>query len=345
MLKPGMRKQRVSRDRYIFIILISLWFVLGMDHVWAQTEVTGFFDIIHSYRLADRATTGFRINQFEIDMSKLYKDNISFGAAVAYNNSCGNIELSMVYLHYNLLTNEVKHPRRSEEDEHAGIVIGKFDVPVGLDYLSFASPDRPVVSQPLIIEQTIGGWNDVGINLHLNKNYFRFNFSAVNGFNDGVNFVGDFVLKPMPGFKLGLFHTSDFNSKIKRKSWIGGVYLFAEKGLFELKSEYIRANGIYGGEQDTLNADRVHDGFYVQLLTDFGKTESSWPLFFTLRYSEWYDEDETKPVFLPDRIKRYVVGAGYHINAYSSFRLEYLDEYPQGEKHSNQLTAQFVVGF
>lgn len=320
--------------------------LLTFSPLAAQTEITGFFDIINTYRVSERETDGFQINQFEIDISKAYKDNLSFGAAIAYNNTCGNIELSMVYLHYNLISNEVKHPRRSEEDEHVGIVIGKFDVPIGLDYLSYASPDRPVVSQPLIIEQTIAGWNDVGMNFHMNKRYLRINVSAVNGFNNGLNLVGDFVFKLTPDFRIGLFHTSDFNKKIYRKSWISGLSLFVRHRIFELKSEYLRANGIYGGEQDTLNDDHAHDGYYVQLVTDLSKLpKTGWPFFFTLRYSLWQDENENSPVPLPEQIERYVLGLGYHINDYSSVRLEYLRENPQGEKWFDRLTAQLVVQF
>ncbi len=232
----------------------------------------------------------------------------------------------MAFLHYNIFKDGVKHPRRTEEDEHAGILSGKFDVPIGLDYLSFASQDRPVVSQPLIIEQTIAGWNDVGVNLHLNKKYFRFNFSAVNGFNEGVNFIGDLVLKIIPEIKFGLFHTSGFNKRILRKSWISGAYLFAEKEIFELKSEYLWATGIFGGEHDTSDTNHFHDGFYVQLVSDLSKVKGALPVFFTLRYSRWQDKNVNSAAFLPEKMDQYVFGVGYQRNKYSSLRLEYLNE-------------------
>jgi len=340
-----MSKQAGCARKPILVVLASFLLVFGAGRASAQTEITGFFDIIHTYQLSKGQTDGFKINQSEIDISKAYKDNLSFGAAIAYNNNSGNLELSMVYLHYNLLSKEVKHPRRSEEDEHAGIVIGKFDVPIGLDYLSFASPDRPVVSQPLIIEQTIAGWNDVGVNLHLNKKHYRVNFSAVNGFNNGVNFVGDLVAKVFPEFRIGLFHTSDFDKKLERQSWISGAYILAEWRIWELKSEYLWANGIYGGEQDTLSSNHWHHGFYIQLLSDLGNSSFQMPFFFTVRYSLWQDENENAPVLLPESIHRYVLGVGYHLNDYSSVRLEYLMESPRGEKRFDRLTAQLVVGF
>gem|GEM_PF-1437629 len=340
-----MDKYKTCVWKPVLVLWTSLLLAFTAGRGVAQTEITGFFDIIHTYQLAQGQTDGFKINQFEIDISKAYKGNLSFGAAIAYNNLHGNIGLSMVYLHYNLLSKEIKHPRRSEEQEHAGIVIGKFDVPIGLDYLSFASPDRPVVSQPLIIEQTIAGWNDVGVNLHLNKKYYRINFSTVNGFNNGVNLVGDLVFKITSDFRLGTFHTSDFNKRIERKSWISGVYLFAEWKIWEWKAEFIRANGIYGGEQDTLNENHRHDGFYVQIVADLNKRNRPSPLFFTLRYSLWQDENVNSPLPLPRKIDRYVLGIGYRLNDYSSLRLEYLMENPQGEKRFDRLTAQLVAAF
>ncbi len=331
--------------RFTTRLAIVATFIFPLS-IWAQTEITGFFDVIHEYHISEHSTAGFHINQFEIDISKVYKDNISFGAAVAYNNGCENIELSMVYLHYNLFKNGVKHPRRSEEkDEHAGIIIGKFDVPIGLDYLSFASPDRPVVSQPLIIEQTIAGWNDVGLNLHLNKKYFRFNLSAVNGFNKGANFVGDWVFKITPHFRMGLFHTSGFNQKIQYKSWISGAYLFMETNGWELKSEWMRAKGIYGGQADTVLAGHIHNGFYVQLVSDLNQMAVHVPFFITVRYSLWQDEQAETSGTLPPQIERLVGGIGYHLNDYSSLRMEYNREYQKNELPSDRLILQLVVGF
>ena len=337
MKSAGKYHLKPFRLAYLFLLL-PVWLP-------AQTEITGFFDIIHTYQPSERQTNGFKINQFEIDISRAYKENLNFGAAISYNNDVGNLELSMAYIHYNLINKEIKHPRRTEEDEHAGIVVGKFDVPIGLDYLSYASPDRPVVSQPLIIEKTIAGWNDVGINLHLNKKYYRVNFSTVNGFNNGVNFVGDLVFKITPDIRVGLFHTSDFNKKIQRQSWISGTYLFAEWKIWELKSEFIWANGIYGGEQDTVNSNHNHDGFYVQLVTDFSKINIPVPLFFTVRYSLWQDKNTNNQLPLPEKIDRIVLGIGYHLNDHSSLRLEYFSQNPEGVKRFDHLTAQLVVGF
>jgi len=339
------RRRMVNTYKNIFFVVTSFFLLFVTDWVQAQTEITGFFDVTHTYRLMEKQTDGFNINQFEVDISRAYKDHLTFGAAVAYNSAYSNFDLTMAYLHYNIFKDEVKHPRRTEEDEHAGVVIGKFDVPIGLDYLSYASPDRPVVSQPLIIEKTIAGWNDVGFNLHLNKKYFRFNFSTVNGFNEGVNFVGDLVFKVTSGFQLGMFHTSDFNKKIKRKSWMNGLNIFTEQGMFELKSEFIWSSGIYGGEQDTLNENHYHNGFYLQLVSDLSNSSIALPLFFTLRYSVWRDENTNSPVLLPEKITRYVTGVGYDLNDYVSLRLEYLMEKPDKEQRFDRLTGQLVVGF
>ena len=325
---------------------LLLFLLLCSIGLFAQTEMSGFFDIIYSNMPTRKETGGFDINQFEIDISKAYKGHLSFGSAIAYDSSSGgSIKLNMVYLHYNFIHPSVKHPRRVEEDEHVGIVIGKFDVPIGLDYLSYASPDRPVVTQPLIIEYTIAGWNDIGTNLHINKKRFRLNVSVVNGFNKGINFVGDFVYKFTPRFKIGVFHTSDFNRKFIQKSRLSGAYVFAEWSVCELKSEFIWANGIYGGEQDTMGQSHHHDGFYVQIVSYLDRLKKPLPWFFTVRYSLWQDENSNSPIPMPEKIDRYVFGIGYQLKTYSSFRLEYLVENPKGEKYLDRLTAQLVVSF
>lgn len=310
----------------------------------AQTELTGFFDVYNSYEFQEDVYSGFQINQFEIDISYSYKQCLSLGTALAYNADNEQLELAMAYLHYNIFNEGVMHPRRVEESNHSGIIVGKFDLPFGLDYLNFASPDRPVFSAPLVLEKTLGGRNDIGVNYHVVSERYKVNFCVVNGFNDGVCLGTGVKAKVLDILQLGASYTSDFKSVDNRANWAGGVDLMAEVGPVELKSEYIWTNGLLNGEQDESGADGVNGGLYVQALTQL-ETMTNLPFFLTLRYGFWnaaydYDGNGTN-----DEQNRITVGLGYQIAEGCSIRGEMLSEQVSNDDRSLKATIQLVTGF
>jgi len=330
---------------YLTTVLIGFFmFLLVAQQSVAQTELTGFFDVYNSYEFQEKDYTGFQINQFEIDISYSYKKCLSLGTALAYHADTEQFELAMAYLHYNIFNEGTMHPRREEESDHSGIIIGKFDLPFGLDYLNFASPDRPVFSAPLVLEKTIGGRNDIGVNYHLVSENYRMNFCVVNGFNDGVALGTGIKTNVLDFLQLGASYTSDFKSADEQANWAGGVDLMAELGPVELKSEYIWTNGLIDGEQDESGAEGLNEGLYVQTLTQL-KSITNLPLFMTLRYGFWnasydYDDNGTN-----DKQNRITVGLGYQMAAGCSIRGEILSDQLNSDDRNLKATVQLVTGF
>jgi len=248
-----------------FFLIILICFTKETN---AQIELTGFFDVIHGYDFDEKKNSGYQINQFEVDISNSFKGHVSLGAAIEYNNQNENMELAMAYLHYNMVEGETKHPRHGERLNHTGIIVEKFDIPFGLDYLSFASPDRPFVSQPLIVEKTIGGWNDIGLDIHYVKSNFKIEFWTVNGFSDGINIGGNVRYFILQSFQIGLSHATDFDVNLKRKNSLNSLNLVFDLESIEIKSEYFWTDGLYEGAPDTMCANKVKEGFYLKWLTD-----------------------------------------------------------------------------
>lgn len=290
------------------------------------------------------STHNFMINQFELDISYAHRTHFSVGTAIAYNNETENMELAMAFVHYSFDGGPGKHPRREETYDHSAFLIGKFDMPFGLDYMSFASVDRPTVTQPLVIEKTIGGWNDVGIDFHMFMGKLKFDVWAVNGFDEGIGLGGNIRYSLFPFLELGASHSSDVVEFKERMDWLNGVDLILNTEIFQLKSEFLWMQGVYEGERDTLLTNDKHHGVYFQLLTKFEKW-TSLPMFLTLRYGTWDSEFDRNEDGIDDCQDRYTVSLGYKLNENIIVRTEIVSNKIDKENRENQGFLQLVIGF
>ena len=330
--------KRVSKLGLVLLLIVNV-------SVIAQTsELTGFFDAINSYNLTNSETNGFHINQFEIDIEYTYNDKLSIGGAVAYNNESGNMELAVANIHYNLLGHGDYHTRGAETIGHLALNVGQNDVAFGLDYLLLPSPDRTVISPPIVVEKTIGGWNDIGINLHGIMSVFSFDLNVVNGFNDGINLGGKISISPLDGFRIGVSHASDFASMDDRNNWVTGTNIMWANSNFEIKSEYLMATGLLDGEQDALGTDEISDGFYVQGIM-YTKELIDLPFFVTLRYGQWNLDGDRNLNGINDTQDRFSFGVGYQIMESFSLRSEYLYDKFDNDETDHTIAIQAVVTF
>ncbi len=340
-----MKLERKSKN-FIFRSSFQIFVVLLLlnSYAVAQPELSGFFDGLSIFNSSEGNTHKFMINQFEFDVSYAHESHFSVGTAVAFNNETENMELAMAFVHYSFDGGPGKHPRREETYDHSALLIGKFDMPFGLDYLSFASIDRPTITQPLVIEKTIAGWNDIGIDFHMFAGNFKFDVWAVNGFAEGIGLGGNIRYTLFPFLEVGYSHSSDIVELEKREDWLNGVDLVLTTEIFQLKSEYLWMNGVYEGEQDTLTTSNMHKGLYFQLLTELEKW-TSLPMYLTLRYGYWdaeFDRDESG---IKDGQNRVTAALGYRLNENIVIRAEVVSNYIQNGDRENQGILQFAVGF
>ena len=327
-----------SLQLFIFFLLL-----LNSSAV-AQPELTGFFDVINTAKFTESDYSQFQIGQFELDISYAHQSRFSLGTAIAYNNETQNMELAMAYAHFNFINEEGMHPRREEIMNHAGIVIGKFDMHFGLDYMSFASPDRPIVSQPLVIEKTIGGWNDIGVDFHMLHNDLSFHVWVVNGFYEGIDLGGNFRYAFLPFLSTGVSYSTDFVKINETEAYIAGLDLLIETDIIEIKAEYLSTKGVHGGEQDTLRIEEMHGGFYIQALTQLEELITL-PMFFTLRYGQWDSKSDRDLNGVSDYENRFTVGLGYQFHENISARLELLTNKIEDQARCRKGTLQLVVAF
>jgi len=330
------------KNLFNFFVITFLLFVFPKNS-YAQTELSGFFDAVGIANFLDTKESKFLINQFELDFSYSHESHFSVGSAIAYNSETENMELAMAFVHYSFDEGPGKHPRRVEGYDHSALLVGKFDIPFGLDYLSYASIDRPTITQPLVIEKTIAGWNDIGIDYHLFKGNLRFDVWAVNGFNDGVGLGGNVRYKFFPFLEIGVSHSTDINNFQKVNDWLSGLDFMINTEVVEIKSEFLWMKGVYEGIVDTVLNNEMHHGGYIQVLTEL----EEWievPLSVTLRFGGWQCSGETSSS-ADDTQRRYTAAIGYLLHENLSVRLEgAINTYNHSETEKLGL-LQLVVGF
>ncbi len=332
-----------NKSIFIGALLFIIQFI-SVPTIVAQPELTGFFDVINTYNFTNDNYSQFQINQFEMDASYSYHSHFSLGTAVAYNPDTQNMELAMAYVHYNFINKETKHPRREEKTNHTGIIIGKFDINFGLDYLSFASPDRPIINQPLIYEKTIGAWNDTGIGFHIVFGKVQFNSWIVNGFYGGVNLGGNLRYLFSPSFSIGVSHSSDFEKINNTKANLTGADFIFKSSLVEIKGEYLLAKGIYEAQLDRFGSNKIYKGFYMQALTNLNEIIYL-PFFATLQYGKWQAEVDRDKNEVNDYEDRFTIGVGYQFHDNVSARVELLSNRKENKEDYTKGMLQLVVAF
>lgn len=333
----------MKSHKNIFLQFIIIFFIINIS-LRAQTEITGFFDLVSYQNLVTKSEHNFFINQFELDVSYAHKTHFSVGSAVAFNNQTEQMELAMAFVHYSFIDGPALHPRRKETYDHSAFLFGKFDMPFGLDYLSFASADRPTITQPLVIEKTIGGWNDIGIDFHMFNGKFKFDIWAVNGFRDGVNLGGNLRYTIIPSLEIGFSHASDFTKFKFSNEWINGVDLQLNSKVFQFQTEYLWTKGIYEGAMDSMLTSDMHHGVYFQLNTNFYEL-SSLPINLVIRYGAWGSDFDRDYDGIKDCQNRYTATIGYYLDENLVLRLELVSDQIEELKRENKLLLQAVVSF
>lgn len=333
-------KKTIKNIRFLYF---SFLFSLIPNYIHPQTDISGFFDEVGVANFLDTKQSKFLINQFELDFSYLHESHFSIGTAVAYNNETDNMELAMAFVHYSFDDGPGKHPRRVEGYSHSAIQIGKFDMPFGLDYLSYASIDRSTITQPLVIEKTIAGWNDIGIDYHLFKENLKFDLWAVNGFNKGVGIGGNVRYKFFPFLEIGVSHSADINNFKKVNDWLSGIDFMINAESFEIKSEFLWMKGVYEGAVDTVLNNEMHHGGYFQVLTRLERWVSI-PLVLTLRFGGWQCSGQIDSS-IDDTQRRYSTTIGYNLHDNFALRLELIANTYDNSATETIGFLQMVVSF
>lgn len=302
-------------------------------------EFYGFFDLQYRHKRAEDLPRGMDYGQFEVDISMPLHDRITGEGAIAYGD--GVFELGAGFLDFLLLERE----EESKFVSSLGLMVGQFDVPFGIDYLSIPSPDRLLVCPPLINDKTIASWNDFGFNLYGEGLYWNFLVYGVNGFSENQAYGGRIGLKPVSGIEIGSSYSRDFNQDYNPQSRLFGVDLQVKKGPFNVKGEGFFARGLLDGE-NTETISEKHSGYYVQTAVEL----MDWlriPAFVVGRYGWWKPDFEVDSDDIGNlEQNRITVGLGYRLVDNVEIRSQYMFQKAQKTEYKNEcITTQFVISF
>jgi len=312
---------------FVVLILITL---LNAGQSFAELEVSGFVDVLGQGQQGENTTFG--MGAFEIDFESEFSTRVSFEGAVVVEGE--EVGLGQTLVDFKLLN-----------EDKLGLQAGLLDMPFGIDYQVFATPDRKLVTPPLVTELMMdGGWGDVGVNFYGSLTHLNYNLYVVNGMgedgavpvnqladNNNAKTVGGRIgVLPTEGLELGFSYAQGpylDGAADEALSRIGGDVQFAYEPL-EVKGEFVT------GKEELPGAGKnEHEGLYIQLL---GRASEKG--YGVIRYGYWKPKGG-------DRVTRITIGLGYDLIENISLRSEYQinDETPGVD--NNLFSAQAVLSF
>lgn len=301
----------------------------------SNIDLTGFFDLVYLNPQNSEEDKGFAINQMEVDIESKFSPYLTIAGAIAYGDEAFEIGAAYADLHW---MGEIEsHPIHSQIFDHSGLLIGQFDVPFGADFEKIASPDRPLVTSPLAVTETVDGWNDVGLNLYGGQELWEAQTYFVNGDQDNMAYGGRLMFMVSEFLRIGGSSASILNSEDQpQANFFGGDAVFSYEPI-EIMGEYIL-------KQDDLQADQINiSGYYVE-----GKIGLATWLNKDFYFIGGYSAVEHKDVVasqITAKLNRATLGAGFNINNNASMRFEYLINGGDDIEDANLAVGQFVVSF
>lgn len=305
------------------LLLGILLFAFTGTNLAKGMEISGFVDVL--YQNPQEENSSFRMGALEIDLAYEFSPRISFEGAVVVGGN--EVSLGQTLVDFKLL------------NEKVGLQAGLIDMPFGIDYRVFATPERKLISPPLVTEKMMdGGWGDMGVNLYGSFPLLNYNLYLVNGMgeeegspvnqlednNEGKTLGGRVGITPRENLEIGFSYArgpwlpEDNSHNLSR---LGVDFQFSLRNL-SFKGEWVK------GKEEREGPDTEAEGFYLQVL---GKIKKK--LYGVVRYGSWDPEGEEK-------IRRTTLCLGYNLLENLSLRSEYLLE-----EENNLFSLQGVVSF
>ena len=321
------------------LVTSIIGFFILQTITFAQIQFSGFADILLVTPLEAQSEADFQQGQIELDISATIRPGINFEGAIALNPETGTFETGAGFIEMVLTGEDGLHAARGNSFNHIGLSIGQFDVPFGIVCQHIASPDRRLVSAPLLNEKSINGWNDLGINLHADLGKFQFTSFLVNGSAEGFAIGGRSAIKPIEAFELGISYFSQTAANdLDSQPQVLGVDLQTVTGPLSTRMEVHYTEDLFEGDFGEIDSVNTHQGYYIQ--GDFDLSEIlDIPLVLIGRYDDWSTENDAESA------NRITLGAAYNFYDGFELRAEYLNDTTSEEDDYNQFVIQALVSF
>ncbi len=325
--------------KYYYPIITTIGLFVLQTAAFAQLQFSGFADVHFVSPLEDQSNIEMHCGQFELGLSSPIRPGINFEGAIAYNSETGTFEAGAGFVELVFTGENGLHSVRSNSFDHIGLSIGQFDVPFGIDWQHIASPDRCLVTAPLLNEKSINSWNDVGINMHADLGPINITSFVVNGATDGFALGGRAAYSPLESFELGASYLSQTETnELGSKPRAFGADIQTITGPLATRMELHYTEDLFEGDFEAIDTINTHHGFYLQTNFDLSSILHI-PLVLIGRYDDWSSINNI------DEASRVTLGAAYSIINGFEIRAEYLGDNINGEKDIRQFVIQTLVSF
>lgn len=328
----------------------------------SNLNVSGHFDVQAVSRNTELGNNEFQIGQLAVEMSSDLSSRVMAGLELAYGFD-EQVDIDEAFVDWNVYRWNGKPRVNPLGTVSVGFMAGQFDVPFGLDWRSYRSVDRPLVSIPTVVANTHRGWNDLGVEMHGELTWANWSAFAVNGF--GTSSTLRLPDRPLPvnlsagaddatsddvvpteayGARFGLvmnehieFGTSfaagytDENDQDER---LFGFDITGQTEQLELKAEFINH------QRNRTDSKESVFGYYVQGRYNF---DERW---FGVVRQDAFNADGTvvypMNVAMTSTVLSTSAGAGYRVGPNAQFRVEY--QLAEGSSNDT-VFLQTAVGF
>jgi len=313
-----------------------------------KLEITGFFDV-QAIRMKETENI-FGLGPFELDLDTSYNEHVTMSAAIVIKD--GETEIGPGYIDFHLLKpTNLRHNQENQILTEPGfhIKIGCFDVPFGIDYLFYASPDRLTISAPLYTDNLNffdGGWTDIGIQLYKTHPLYNVTAYVVAGYDTGNATGGRLGISPFenplsedydeeaPVFEFGLSGVHDVDRDLKSEYSIWGADLELNYSDALVLCEYVQSNSILD------NIDQR--SYYAQIQYPIQPLELD-------AYCRFDGYNETNKKIDDELLTNHVtLGLSKELYGVSILKIEY-QYFPEDHNglsgHNDLISTQLVINF
>ena len=334
---PSVHKKIVLSYVVVLLVICAQSAVAG-EIPDPSLEVSGFFDLLWEPAPTAPATSAFGLGQAEIDIEATIAPRITLCIAPAWLPDDETLVIATAAMFWQWSEDPVEGFCRSRRGKRAGMVAGRFDVPFGIDWKVYPSIDRPLITPPLVVMATHGGWNSDGVGFFGSAGIFNVNAHATSGFphtryvsspqpenwTARAIYGGRLGLVPLDGLALGASGAWVDVVEEDHSMHMYGVDLQGELGGFSLRGEGIWHYGQAGDREGTT------DGAYVEGQYEFAR------FYGIARWDVVWPVDENTE-------RRLALGMGYPVHQLVILRGEYdVDLTGDGD---DRLVFQMAAGF
>jgi hypothetical protein len=278
-----------------------------------------------------------RLGQAEIDVDAEIAPGVGLCLAAAWDPATEAFGVGTAAVNLQFGAGGVDAVCRERHLDGTGFVAGRFDVPFGIDWMLYPSIDRPLITMPLPVAATHGGWNADGVLVYGTTGAVNGLLHATTGFDHsrvldaggeaiwtGRHAVGGRAgAVPWRGFALGLSAATIEALENGNSQLLLGLDLSWTTGPLAVRGEFLR-------HRTDAEEDHVDHGWYLATQWDLG------PAYGIVRWDEWHPEGRA-------RDRRLSVGAGVPVRGVVILRGEY--EWWPDAGRDDRLVLQIAAGF